>query len=280
VAELGTAGTITRNRSSLTICLRMMRARQRADMQYRLSFLLRIVAASAQLILEFVAIWAIVHRFGSIGGWTFGPLMFLLGVSGVAFRLSDAFIGGSTERCAELIRTGRLDVLLVRPAGLLWQVMGDAFAVRRLMQLATMVPLAVIGLSRAGIAWTPLRALILVAVFINSTVVFSSIFVFVNCISFWAPTTQEIGNAFTYGGAQLAKYPVHIFDGWVRVLSITAIPVAVTVYLPSFLLFDPPNPLGVTVWQSSLALLSGVPLALAAAAMWRTAIRHYRSTGS
>ena len=258
----------------------MMRARQQADMQYRLSFALRLVGAAGQLVLEVVAMWALVHRFGSIGGWTIGPLTFLLGVSGFAFRVADAFIGGSTERCAEMIRTGRLDVLLVRPAGLLWQVMGDAFAVRRLMQLATMIPFAIVGIARSGIHWTPLRVAILAVIVVNSVAVFSAIFVFVNCISFWAPTSQEIGNAFTYGGAQMAKYPIHIFDGWVRVVSITFIPVAVTVYLPSFLLFDAPNPLGVTWWQSSLALASGAPLVIGAAVMWRFAVRHYRSTGS
>lgn len=258
----------------------MMRARQRADMQHRLSFALRIIAASAQLILEFVAVWALVHRFGTVGGWGFGPLLFLLGVSGAAFRLGDAFIGGSIERCAEMIRTGRLDVLLVRPLGLLWQVMGDAFAVRRLMQLATMLPLAVIGVAKAGIEWTPLRVLIMAVVFVNPTAVFTSIFVIVNCLSFWAPTTQEIGNAFTYGGAQMAKYPIHMFDGWVRMISISLIPVGFTVYLPCFLLFEAPNPLGITWWQSSLALGSGIPMALAASWVWRFAIDHYQSTGS
>ena len=249
-------------------------------MQYRLSFLMRIIAASAQLILEFVAVWALVHRFGTVGGWGFGPLLFLLGVSGVTFRLSDAFVGGSIERCAEMIRTGRLDVLLVRPLGLLWQVMGDAFAVRRLMQLATMVPLAAVGVAQAGIDWTPLRVLILAVVVVNATAVFTSIFVIVNCLGFWAPTSQEIGNAFTYGGAQMAKYPIHMFDAWVRVLSISLIPVGVTVYFPSFLLFDAPNPLRITWWQSSLSLASGVPLAFAASAVWRFAVNHYQSTGS
>jgi ABC-2 type transport system permease protein len=244
-----------RMRTDISVCARMMRARQRADMQYRLSFFLRIVAASAQLVLEFVSLWAIIHRFGGIGGWKFGPLLFLLGVSGVAFRLSDALVGGSTERLAEMVRTGRLDVLFVRPVGLLWQVMGDAFAIRRLMQLATMVPFAVVGVAQAGIHWTPLRVVILTLVIANSVVVFTAIFITVNCLSFWAPTTQEIGNAFTYGGAQMAKYPIHMFDGWVRVLSISFIPVGVTVYLPSFLLFDAPNPLGVTWWQSALACL-------------------------
>ena len=267
-------------RASLALCARMMRARQRADMQYRLSFVLRIIAASAQLILEFLAVWALVHRFGTVGGWGFGPLLFLVGVSGVAFRVGDAFVGGSIERCAEMIRTGRLDVLLVRPLGLLWQVMGDAFAVRRLMQLATMVPLAAIGVAQAGIEWTPLRVLILAVVFVNATAVFTSIFVMVNCLSFWAPTSQEIGNAFTYGGAQMAKYPIHLFDGWIRVISISVLPVGVTVYLPSFLLFDAPNPLGVTWWQSSLALAAGIPLAGAASAVWRFAVSRYQSTGS
>ena len=153
-------------------------------------------------------------------------------------------------------------------------------AVRRLMQLATMVPLAAVGVAQAGIDWTPLRVLILAVVVVNATAVFTSIFVIVNCLGFWAPTSQEIGNAFTYGGAQMAKYPIHMFDAWVRVLSISLIPVGVTVYFPSFLLFDAPNPLRITWWQSSLSLASGVPLAFAASAVWRFAVNHYQSTGS
>jgi ABC-2 type transport system permease protein len=269
-----------RLRASIVICARMMRARQRADMQYRLSFALRVVGATIALVAESAGVWALVHRFGAIGGWTLWPLMFLLGMSGLAFRLSDAFIGGSVERCAEMVRTGRLDVLLVRPVGLLWQVMGDAFAVRRVFQAATMVPFAVLGVAKSEITWTPLHVVILVVLLVNATAVFTSIWVVVNCLNFWSPNTQEIGNAFTYGGARMAQYPMHVLDRWIRVLSISLVPVAVTVYLPSFLLLSVPNPLGVRPWQSTLALGAGIPMALAAATVWRFAIRHYRSTGS
>jgi ABC-2 type transport system permease protein len=123
--------------ASFRICLQMMRARAVADMQYRLSFALRLVAVAVALLGDVFAIWAIEHRFGSIGGWSLGPLLFLLGVVLVSFRIADAFVGGAIERCAELVRTGRLDSMMIRPVGVLWQILGDAFAVRRVIQLLT-----------------------------------------------------------------------------------------------------------------------------------------------
>jgi ABC-2 type transport system permease protein len=258
----------------------MMRARAVADMQYRLSFWLRIVAAAIALLGDVFAVWALEHRFGSIGGWTFGPLLFLLGVVLVAFRLADAFIGGAVERCAELVRTGRLDSFMVRPVGVLWQILGESFAVRRAIQLLTVTPVLAIGLSTAQIDWSPSRVVAFVLMMVNATAVFASIFVIANTLSFWSPGTTEIANAFTYGGSTAAQYPAHAMDRWVRVGTLSVLPVALTAYVPSYLFLAAPNPLGVTELQSWLAMFTGVPAVLLARFSWVYGLNHYRSTGS
>jgi ABC-2 type transport system permease protein len=267
--------------SSAAISGRMMWARTRADMQYRLSFVLRVTAAVLSLLGDLVVIWAFTHRFGSIGGWTLRPLLFTFGTSSLAFRLSDAFLGGAVERCAEVVRNGQLDSMLTRPVGVLWQLMGETFAIRRVMQLLAAVPLFVIGVSANDIEWTWLRIVAMVLMIANGALMFGALFTIVNTLSFWSPTTIEIANAFTYGGQTVAQYPLHVMDRWIRVLTFSVIPVAFAIYLPSFLILtDVPNPMHITSTQSWLSLLVGVPLAFVARWIWRAALRRYRSTGS
>ncbi len=267
-------------KESAAICLRMMRARTTADMQYRLSFWLRVVSAAIAMLGDVFAVWAIQHRFGSIGGWTLSPLLFLVGVVLVSFRLADAFVGGSVERCAELVRTGRLDSIMVRPVGVLWQIIGESFAIRRAIQLFTVTPILLIGIVRVDIDWNPARIAAFVFMMVNATLVFTSVFVITNALSFWSSGTVEIANAFTYGGGTVAQYPIHVMDRWVRMATVSVIPVAFAAYLPSFLLIDAPNPLNVTPLQSWLSMCAGVPLILLARTIWRNALGHYRSTGS
>jgi ABC-2 type transport system permease protein len=124
------------------------------------------------------------------------------------------------------------------------------------------------------------RVVVFLLMLANATVVFTSIFVITNSLSFWSPGTVEIANAFTYGGSTVAQYPIHVMDRWVRLATVSLIPVAFAAYLPSFLLLDVPNPLHVTSLESWLSLSAGIPLALLSRHIWFRALRHYRSTGS
>jgi ABC-2 type transport system permease protein len=267
--------------SPLAITARIMWARTRADMQYRLSFALRIAAGCVSLLGDVFVLWALERRFGSIGGWTIGPLMFLYGTSSLAFRISDAFLGGAVEKSGELVRTGELDSMLTRPVGLLWQLAGEGFAVRRVFQLLSVIPFLVLGLTYSDIDWSLLTVGALMVIVVNATVVFGSIFTIVNTLSFWSPNTTEIGNAFTYGGATAAQFPLHVLDGWIRAITFSVVPVAFPVYVPSFLVLEGvPNPLGINDPQGLLSLLTGIPLALCARVVWRAGVRHYGSTGS
>jgi ABC-2 type transport system permease protein len=266
---------------------RLMWARTRSDLQYRLSFSLRVGGAVITMLTDVVGLWALEHRFGAIGGWTLWPLLLLYGTASMSFRIGDAFIGGAVEQTAEYVRTGKLDTLLTRPVGVMTQLVGEAFAPRRIGQMLAAVPFFALGLIHCDIEWTPLRVAIAIAMVVNAVIVFTAIFTIANTLSFWSPNTVEVANAFTYGGQTASQYPIHVMDRWVRGITLSIVPVAFAVYLPSFLLLSSsgqsngaPNPLGITTLHSSLSLLACIPLALLAAFIWRTALRTYQSTGS
>lgn len=230
--------------------------------------------------LTYFEVAVLLNRFGTIGGWGRWPAIFLASFSSVTFRFADAVVGGPVERCGEFVRTGTFDKFLLRPIGAFVSVLTEDFAFRRIMQMFAMLPFLVLSLSRLPIHWNIGRVLFLLLMFVGAVVTYSSIFVIAACLSFWSPNTTETANAFTYGGAQVSQFPLHILNRPIRILSMTLVPVAFVAYLPSFVLFDAPNPLGISRFVSLISPLAGVPLACLAATVWRFAVRHYRSTGS
>jgi ABC-2 type transport system permease protein len=238
------------------------------------------VSAALVVALDYVQIWALLATTGAIGGWSRWQVTFLYGASSTAFRFTDAFIGGPVERCAQYVRLGTFDKFLVRPVRPFVQVLGEDFAFRRVGQFLAMIPFLVVALVKLDLEWNLGKVLFLGYMLIGAALLFSSIFVIVCCLSFWSPNTEEIANAFTYGGATIAEYPVHVMDRWIRSLAFTVIPVGFTAYLPSFVLFDAPNPLDLPRWLSYAAPLACVPFGCVAMVSWRFAMSRYRSTGS
>jgi ABC-2 type transport system permease protein len=265
---------------SFSLYRRLIGARARADLTYRLSFALRVLSAALVSTLDYVAILALLSKVRTIGGWDRWQVSFLYGASSVAFRLADAFIGGPVERCSQYVRMGTFDTYLVRPRHALLQVLGNDFALRRVGQLIAMTPFLVVALTHLHIAWSVGKVVFLVAQLMGATLLFTSIFVIGSCLAFWSPESREIANAFTYGGATVSHYPIHAMATWIRSLTYTLVPIAFTSYLPAFILFDAPNPLGVPRWLSYVSPMACIPFGVLAAFVWRFAVRHYRSTGS
>lgn len=256
-------------------------ARVRADWQYRTSFVLFTLGQALITVLDFLAIAVIFGRVESLEGWSLAEVAFLYGVSGTAFGLADCFVS-AVERCSQRIKDGTFDRLLIRPLGPLLQLSAEEFAFRRFGKLAQ--AMAVLGVSVAAldVAWDPGRVAMVPVMVLAGFAIFSAIFVVTSSLAFWTVDTQEFANAFTYGGNFMTQYPLAVFAPWMRRLAMVT-GLAFVNYVPALHVlgrnteaerFGLP---GAAVFASPLV---GAAAALAAAWVWRTAIRHYRSTGS
>jgi ABC-2 type transport system permease protein len=99
-------------------------------------------------------------------------------------------------------------------------------------------------------------------------------------IAFWIVDAIEFVNAFTYGGSFLSQYPLNVFAWWLRGLVVFVLPIAFVAYFPALYVLDKPDELGFPNALRFASPLVAVLAALAAAAMWRGAVRRYRSVGS
>ena len=264
---------------TLGIYRRLVAARIRAQLQYRLSFVLTVLGNMLLSVLDFVAILVLFGRVDALGGWTVAEVALLYGISTVSFSLTDLAIG-QLDQLPRMIREGEFDQILIRPLGSLAQVVTADVALRHLGRLTQGVAVLVIALTHVDVDWTVPRVGWLIVSIVAASAIFAGVWIAFSTISFWLIDSFEVTNSFTYGGNVTASYPINIFGVWLRRLVIFMIPIAFIAYFPSLYLLDKDDPLGLpTVLQFASPLVAAAAV-LAGGLLWRFAVRRYRSVGA
>lgn len=215
----------------------------------------------------------------TLGGFTRPQVLVMLGISGVGFTLADLVVG-NIEKLRHYVRTGLLDTVMIRPLGVLGQLLCMDFGVRRVGRLLYSIALLGVALALNHPQWTAPRIAMLIVAPIAGATLFGSIFVATAAIAFWLIESGEIANVVTYGGRDFTSYPTAIYSGWFRRVFGFALGLGFVAYYPTLFILGLPDPIGLPGWAAWIAPLAA-PLAMGAAALvWRTGVRHYRSTGS
>ena len=259
--------------------LRLVEARVRAQMQYRVSFVLEIVGNFLLGFIDFLAIAVIFVHLPQLGAWSLGEVAFLYGTSYLAFKLADMAVG-HFDALGQQVQSGQLDTLLVRPLGALYQVITVDFSLRHvggLLQGAVVLGLA---LTRVAIDWTPGRVLVLASMPVGGALIFASVWIAGHTLTFWTVRGGEAVNAVTYGGNMLTTYPLEIFGPWLRRLLAFVLPLAFVNYLPALYILGKPDPFGLPPVLRFVSPLVAVLTLLVAGRIWTAGLRRYRSTGS
>ena len=258
---------------------KLVGARIRSELQYRTSFVLFTIAQFFITFIDFLAIAVIFHNIPQLGGWSIGEVAFLYATAAVAFGLADLLVS-QVENTATRIRLGTFDVVLIRPLNSLFQIVADDFALRRVGKLVQAAAVLVVALSRRDVGWTTGRVLMVPVMIAAGAVIYSCLWVITASVVFWTVDGGEMGNAVTYGGNFLTQYPLHIYGTWIRRFLGFAAGAGFVSYFPSLYVLGKDDPLGMpgSFWFASPAV-AAVAVAVAALA-WRSAVRHYRSTGS
>jgi ABC-2 type transport system permease protein len=251
----------------------------RSVASYRTSFVVELITNVGATTIDVATVFVLFSATNRVGGFTLAQAIMMTGITAAGFVLAD-FTVGNVERLKTYVRTGTLDAVLVRPLGVLPQLLLLDLPVRKALRL--LVGLATLGVAVAlnDIAWTPGRVVLLVLAPISAAVFFGSIFVVTASLAFWWVESGEVGNAFTYGGRDFTSYPVTVYGGWFRTVFAYGLGFGFVGYQPTLAILGRPDPLGLPVWAGYLSPLVALIAAVAAALAWRTGIRHYRSTGS
>ena len=258
---------------------RLVGAQVRSQTQYRASFVADVIGSLLFGVIDVASVIVVFRVTPTLGGFTFPEVFLMTALAGCAFALGDLAVG-NVERLRVYVRSGLFDALLVRPLSSLTQLAAMDVATRRVGRVAFGVVLVVVATAKASVPLTAARLTLLVVTPVAGALIFGAIFVATATVAFWWIESGEIANGLTYGGLNFTQYPITIYGTLFRRLFAYAVGFAFVAYYPALALLDRADPLGAPAMLGYSSPLVAVAAVIAAGLMWRTGVRHYRSTGS
>jgi ABC-2 type transport system permease protein len=261
------------------VWLTLLGASLKAQLAYRRSFLLEVFGRFWVTGLELVAVFVLIDHVEELGGFDRSEIVYLYGVASLSLGLADLLTDGVNDM-PELIRLGTFDALLVRPAPILIQVLARQCRLQhagRALQGA---------LALAWALWTlpwapgPLEVAMLAVNVLGATAVYAAVFVAEGATCIFTVQASELFSAFSYGGVEMARYPVSIYERWLRSIFLWIVPVGFVSYFPALVVLGHPDALGLPAFLPYLAPIVAAAFLAVAVAYWSFAVNRYRSTGS
>ena len=251
----------------------------KSQLQYPASFIMQ---TFAQLVMEggeLLAVILIVDRFDRLNQWMPGDLYFFFGMMSVTFYLTEFLGRGVTGNFPSLVRSGQLDTLLLRPRGVLTQVLCSAIDPRRVACIAVGTAALIMGSNMAHVEWSFLKVLALCESILLGTLLVLGLFLIEAVFCIHSVKSVELVNAITYGGRSACQYPIDIFPRPLRVLFTVVAPFALTLHVPAAYILGKPL-YGWPAWTAFVTPLAGAAAFWILYAVFQKAMKFYRSTGS
>jgi ABC-2 type transport system permease protein len=251
----------------------------RASMTYRASFALMTVGQFLVTGLDFVGILVMFASVEALGGFSLPEIAFLYAGSALCLGIADVLVG-NIERLGLRIRMGTFDAMLVRPVPAFVQMCADEFALRRLGRIGQGLVVFGWAVSQLDVEWSAARIALVPYLVVFGSAIFLAIFTIAAAVQFWTADASEVANAFTYGGSTLAQFPMTIYPlEAVKALTFI-VPITFVNWYPSLYILGRDDPLGLPTAAQFASPLAALAMGAVAALVWRTGVRHYRSTGS
>ncbi len=265
--------------NTLHLYIRSMGMLLKSQLQYTSSFIMQTLA---QLVMEggeMLAVILVIDRFENLKHWTGGNLFFFFGLMSVSFYITEFFGRGVTGNFPSMVRSGQLDTLLLRPRGILTQVLCSGMDPRRISCIAVGVVALVMGSGMSDVSWSVLKVLALAESVCMSCMLILGLFMIEDILCIHSVKSVELVNALTYGGRSACQYPIDIYPRPLKILFSVVAPFALTMHVPAGYILGKPL-YGWPVWTVFVTPLSGAVVFVIMVMLFNRGIKFYRSTGN
>lgn len=259
--------------------LSLLKIHIKAQTSYKKSFLVEIVAYFLQMSLHICGICFIFYHVQTIAGWSIWEILYLYGITSTAFSAAQ-LLGEKFEDLPVYIKSGQFDQMLTRPVSPLIQIAALSFRIERVGSFVQSIAVLFLACLKTKIHLTVANLGLITTSVIFLFTVYYALFLASGALSFWNLDSNEIFNAFTYGGIEVSKYPICIYKEWMQTLFIYMIPIGVASYLPAVQIYNKPSQL--LIWTPELLYAPVIIFCFLGliVACWRFSLRRYQSTGS
>lgn len=265
---------------SVILFIRYSKLLIKARFQYRLdAFLLPFTV----FIREFggiIVVYLTLKRFNNINGWNMNQMFFLFSFIFLTYSILVFFFTGLRD-FSGLVYTGEFDRYLVRPQGLLFQVVASKADYFASMGHGTLgIVLFVSSANSVGIKWNVQNISYCVMSIVGGVLIQASLFLIFSSLSFWIVKTDNLKIVLFYNMSKFAGYPISIYPGFIQKLLIYVIPFAFVNYFPAQFFLRKKDMY--QYWAGFLYLtpIIGIILFCSVSILWKIGVRYYTSTGN
>ena len=253
-------------------------SRLRSQATFRTSFVADLLGQVLIVGVEFLELWVILSQVGTLGGMTLVQVAVVYGLGALAFGIADMLFG-EIDGLSAMIKSGKLETLLIRPVPMLLQISSLDLSLRRLGRIVVGLAMYATALGLAGFSPTPATLALAVLAPLAGAALFGALFTMAGAMQFWLVDGREFANAFTYGGNYVATTPGAVFALPMRAFFTFVIPATLIAYAPALALLDLPGPALVPSWAGWMGLPAAVLAWLVAGLLWRAGVRRYTGAG-
>lgn len=261
-----------------SILLRFWKNSLIREMTFRGHFLVNAASELMWVALLLIFINVIFSKTSNVQGWTEHQYLFLAGTHMLVTSLFEALFFGNCWRISQLVRSGDLDFVLVRPANAQFLLSFERLDLSPLASVPVAIAICVYALARQGTAVTATQiGLFVLLVFGGVLILYSLLFMFATT-SVWLIRQTGVDMLWFYA-VSLARYPAEIYrqfaGGVLWFALVFVIPVLMVANLPANVMIRTFEPFMVVY-----VLVSGLVLLAISAIVFRLALRWYRSASS
>ena len=246
----------------------------KSQLEYKWSFIMSLISQIFVFFTYYFLIISLFTKFNNIKGFSLYEVLLCFSIINIGFSFNEIFFKG-IDKFEDFIIDGSLDRLLLRPYGILFQVMCSKMDFSKLARTFQGIIILVISLYKLNIELTIGKIILLLVMILSSIVLFFGIFVLMASYCFVTVHGLEVKNLLTDGGKHMAQYPIGIFKKGVIFIFSFIIPYASVNYYPLLYFVGKSN----SVWYLLSQILCFIYL-IPCIYLFNYGVKHYTSTGS
>ena len=246
------------------------------EMSFKANFLLWMLVEVLWFCGQIVFFSIIFGNVGRIQDWTKWEVVLLVGTHQIISQLFQAFFFVNVANIPELVRTGKLDSLLVLPIDSQFAVSTKQFGLDSVVNALVGAAVVVVSLYKLAVIPSATAIILYLAALGFGIAVHYSIMLSLAAVSFWIVRAQGLVYGY-FNFLNIARYPDVIFPWLFRFIFGWIIPVVIVANIPARLLIKSLGHPGQLMLQ--LVIASSIVFWLSRF-FWRFALRHYSSASS
>ncbi len=246
------------------------------EMSFKANFILWLIVEVLWFVGQIAFFSIIFGQVDRIGDWSKWEVVLLVGTHQIIAQLFQAFFFVNIANIPELVRTGKLDSLLLLPVDSQFAVSTKQFGLDSVLNALLGGVVVIVSLSQLQIMPGGGAIVLYLIALACGVAVHYSIMLTLAAVSFWIVRAQGLVYGY-FNFLQIARYPDVIFPRVFRFIFGWIIPVIIVANIPARLLI---KPLSDPLWLMVHLVTAGAIALLISRTFWNFALRRYSSASS